>query len=111
MPLTLDPRPLLLLDDAPFSELDSGFPEELYVVCHPSTRRYGCFCHQGVHGLAAFSGREDAERFRRLIELTGLYVVPMAFDAAREVAKERPMPVVALMLLDDLANPLVHYVR
>ncbi len=110
MPPLLE-TPAVLDLDAALGGLDAAFPEELYVVCHPSTRRYGCFCHRGVHGLAAFSRRDDAERFRGWIELTGLYVVPMAFDAAREVAKERPMPVVALMLLDDLANPLVHYVR
>lgn len=91
--------------------LDREIPDELFVVLHAASRRYGCFCHQGIHGLAAFSSREDAERFRSLIELGGLYVVPIAFDEARQVAKERPMPVVALLLLDDLADPVVHYVR
>lgn len=97
--------------DLPIVGLDREFPDELFVVLHASTRRYGCFCHQGIHGLAAFSSQDDAERFRSLIELTGLYVVPIEFDAARQIAKERPMPVVALLLLDDLADPIVHYVR
>ena len=112
MPSTLD-RPASLDGrlDAPLLDLGSGFPDEVYVVCHAPTSRYGCFCHEGVHGLACFSTAPDAERFARWIELSGLYIVPMAFDAAREVAKDRPMPVVSLMLLDDLARPLIHYVR
>lgn len=100
-----------LTRELPLVGLDRIIPEELFVVLHASTRRYGCFCHQGIHGLAAFSSREDAERFRSLIDLKGLYVLPIAFDEAREVAKGRPMPVVALLLLDDLADPIVHYVR
>ncbi|RYG42398.1 hypothetical protein EON79_18990 [bacterium] len=102
---------MTLTRDLPIVGLDREIPEELFVVLHASSRRYGCFCHQGIHGLAAFSSRADAERFRSLIELTGLYVVPIEFDQARQVAKERPMPVVALLLLDDLADPIVHYVR
>lgn len=102
---------MTLTRDLPFVGLDREFPDELFVVLHAATGRYGCFCHQGVHGLAAFSSRSDAEQFRSLIELTNLRVVPLAFDEARQVAKERPMPVVALLLLDDLADPVVHYVR
>lgn len=102
---------MTLTRDLPIVGLDREFPDELFVVLHASSRRYGCFCHQGIHGLAAFSSRDDAERFRSLIELAGLYVVPIAFDEARQVAKERPMPVVALLLLDNLADPVVHFVR
>jgi hypothetical protein len=35
----------------------------------------------------------------------------LTFDEAREVAKDRPMPVVALMLLDVMTDPRIHYVR
>lgn len=102
---------MILTRDLPIVGLDREIPDELFVVLHAASRRYGCFCHQGVHGLAAFSTQEDAESFRGLIDMAGLYVVPIAFDEARQVAKERPMPVVALLLLDDLADPVVHYVR
>ena len=40
-----------------------------------------------------------------------MQVVEVSFDEAREIAKERPMPVVSLMLLDDLNDPQIHYVR
>lgn len=38
-------------------------------------------------------------------------VVELTFDEAREVAKARPFPVVALMLLDRMDQPKIHYVR
>lgn len=41
----------------------------------------------------------------------GLVLQSVTFDEAREVAKSRPYPVVAVMLLDDLDDPLIHYVK
>jgi hypothetical protein len=35
----------------------------------------------------------------------------VTFDEAREVAKDRPLPVVSLMLLDTINNPKIHFVR
>ena len=35
----------------------------------------------------------------------------VTFDEAREIAKDRPEFVVSLMLLDDMQNPVIHYVR
>jgi hypothetical protein len=91
--------------------LDEEFPEVLFVLHHPSTSRYGCFCHDGIHGLACFSSEAGAFRFSEWIDLSGMCTVELTFDEAREVAKGRPLPVVAMMLLDELNDPKIHFVR
>lgn len=95
----------------PVLGLDTDFPESLYVLYHPGSNRYGCFCHQGVHGLASFSSEESAFRFGEWLDLSGMVTLQVSFDEARDTAKGRPMPVVALMLLDKLDDPVIHYVR
>jgi hypothetical protein len=50
-------------------------------------------------------------RFAEWIDLSGMSVVQLTFDEAREVAKMRPLPVVALMLLDKMEEPKIHFVR
>jgi hypothetical protein len=35
----------------------------------------------------------------------------VTFDQAREIAKDRPAPVVCLMLLDNPAEPTLHFVH
>jgi hypothetical protein len=95
----------------PIIGLDEAFPDTLFVLHHPSSDRYGCFCHDGVHGLACFSTADGAVRFSEWIDLSGMCTKELSFDEAREVAKGRPMPVVAIMLLDHMNDPRVHYVR
>ncbi len=95
----------------PLLGLENGFPDQVYVLHHSPTKRYGCYCHQGVHGLACFSKQQGAYDFGKSIDLDGLSIMQLSFDEAREVAKERPMPVTSMMLLDDLSNPIIHYVR
>ncbi len=95
----------------PLVGLDNVFPDIVYVLHHPSSERYGCFCHDGIHGLACFSSELGAFRFAEWIELSGMRTVEMSFDDAREVAKGRPLPVVSLMLLDTLTDPKIHFVR
>jgi len=95
----------------PLLGLDDTFPDKLFVLHHPSSDRYGCFCHQGVHGLACFTREGDAFRFAEWIDLSGMMTRELSFDEAREVAKQRPMPVVSLMLLDQIEQPQIHYVR
>lgn len=95
----------------PLLGLGDDFPEDVYVLHHSPTKRYGCYCHQGVHGLACFSSKSGAMKFGEFIELDGLSVLEMTFDEAREVAKERPMPVTAVMLLDNMSDPRIHYIR
>lgn len=110
-PALLDPIADLLTFDEGWLDLGGDFPDEVWVVRHSASERYGCFCHEGVHGLASFTRAADAKEFARWIELEGLAVVALGFDEARDVAKGRPMPVVSLMLLDDPNRPLIHYVR
>jgi len=95
----------------PLIGLDETFPESVFVLHHPASNRYGCFCHEGVHGLACFSSEGGAFRFAEWIDLSGMMTKELTFDEARDVAKERPLPVVSLMLLDNLNNPQIHYVR
>ena len=97
--------------DLPLLGLEINFPETLYVLHHPASNRYGCFCHEGVHGLACFSNEGAAIRFAEWIDLSGMTTRQVSFDEAREVAKERPLPVVSLMLLDSLNDPKIHFVR
>ena len=97
--------------DLPVLGLDETFPDVLYVLFHKGSTRYGCFCHDGVHGLACFSSENAAFRFAEWIDLSGMATVEVTFDEARGVAQGRPLPVVALMLLDELDNPKIHYVR
>lgn len=95
----------------PLLGLDETFPDTLYVLHHPASGRYGCFCHDGIHGLASFSSEAGAFRFAEWIELSGMKTVELSFDEARDVAKGRPLPVVSLMLLDSLDEPKIHFVR
>lgn len=97
--------------EAPFLELQESFPDELYVLNHPESGRYGCYCHEGIHGLACFSTENGAFRFTEFINLTGMVPVETTFEEAREIAKGRPMPIVSLMLLDHIHAPRIHYVR
>ena len=95
----------------PLLGLDMTFPEKLYVLHHPSSNRYGCYQHEGIHGLACFSTEEGAVRFAEWIDLIGMTTREMSFDEARQVAKDRPLPVVSLMLLDSIQSPVIHFVR
>lgn len=107
---TMDSRMTQLLD-LPLMGLDQDFPQSLFVLHHPATDRYGCFCHEGVHGLACFSSEMAACRFAEHIALSGMSTMEVTFDDARQRAKGRPLPVVSLMLLDKMAAPEIHYVR
>lgn len=97
--------------ERPILGLDNEIPDSLYLLHHVSTGKYGCYCHDGVHGLACFSTEDAAVRFSEFIDLTGIETLSVSFDEAREVAKQRPLPVVSLMLLDRIGEPKIHYVR
>ena len=95
----------------PIIGLDETFPENVYVLHHVASGKYGCFCHEGIHGLACFSTEMGAFRFAELIEQTGMQAIDTTFDEARDIAKGRPLPVVSIMLLDRINDPKVHFVR
>lgn len=97
--------------DCPVLGLTDEFPSTLYVLKHPPSGKYGCYCHQGIYGLASFSDEQSALGFAEFIERRGMVTEEVDFDRAREIAKERPMPIISLMLLDDLREPVIHYVR
>lgn len=91
--------------------IESDFPDQLFLLYHPGSAKYGCYCHEGVHGLACFTSESSAFRFAEWIDLSGMCSVEVSFDEAREIAKGRPLPIVSLMLLDSLNDPKIHYVR
>lgn len=107
-------RSITAMTDAlvqPILGLDNDFPDVVYLLTHPASGKYGCYCHEGVHGLACFSTEAAAFRFAEWIDLSGMTTEELTFDEAREVAKDRPPPIVSLMLLDSLTNPKIHFVR
>lgn len=97
--------------DVPILGLDSTFPDHLFLLFQSSSGRYGCCCHGGIHGLACFSTSEKAFVFASRHGLSGMSSASATFDEAREIAKGRPLPVIALMLLDDPESPEIHYIR
>lgn len=97
--------------DLPILGLDTEFPDQLVILQQNNTDRFGCYCHEGVHGLACFSEEARALGFADRNDLQGMACLEVSFDEAREIAKNRPMPVVALILLDRLDAPQIHYVR
>ncbi|HXH60606.1 MAG TPA: hypothetical protein VNI20_04545 [Fimbriimonadaceae bacterium] len=97
--------------DCPLLGLDTEFPSTLYVLKHVPSEKYGCYSHDGVHGLACFSTEAGASEFGSYIELPGMLALEVSFDEARRIAQARPMPIVSIMLLDDLDDPQIHYVR
>lgn len=97
--------------DCPILGLESDFPDQLFVLKHPPSGKYGCYVFNGVHGLACFSTEHGAFRFAEWIELSGMSCEEVDFEGARQIAKDRPLPVVSVMLLDDISDPKIHYVR
>lgn len=97
--------------DCPVLGLEDIFPDRLFVLKHSPSGKYGCYCHEGVHGLASFSTSMGANAFAAEIDLAHMSVEEVSFDEARQIAKDRPMPIISLMLLDDLFDPKIHYVR
>ena len=97
--------------ECPVLGLETEFPSTLYILKHEPSGKFGCYSHDGVHGLACFSTEAGACEFGSYIELPGMLALEVSFDEARRVAQERPMPIVSIMLLDDMDSPQIHYVR
>lgn len=97
--------------ELPILGIESDFPEVLFVLHHNATGKYGCYCHDQIHGLACFTNEPAAFRFAEFIDLSGIATVEVSFDEAREIAKSRPLPIVSLMLLDQITDPKIHFVR
>ena len=97
--------------DCPVLGLESTFPDRLFILKHEPSGKFGCYRHEGVHGLACFSNEDGAFLFGSYIELPGMLALEVSFDEARSIAQDRPMPIISLMLLDDMDAPEIHYVR
>ena len=97
--------------DCPVLGLENDFPSKLFILKHEPSGKFGCYSHGGVHGLACFSTEDGASLFGSYIELPGMVALEVTFDEARQVAQDRPMPIVSIMLLDDMDDPQIHYVR
>lgn len=97
--------------DCPVLGLENDFPSKLFILKHEPSGKFGCYSHDGVHGLACFSTEDGAFLFGSYIELPGMLALEVTFDEARQVAQDRPMPIVSIMLLDDMDDPQIHYVR
>lgn len=97
--------------DCPVLGLETHFPRTLYVLKHEPSGKFGCYSHEGIHGLACFSSEEGACEFGSFIQLSGMLSLEVSFDEAREIAQERPLPIVSIMLLDDIDDPQIHFVR
>lgn len=95
----------------PILGIENDFPDRVIVLHHIPSGRYGCYRYEGIHGLACFTSEHGAFRFAEHIDLSAMVAQEVSFDEAREIAKDRPMPVVSLMLLDNLNEPVIHYVR
>ena len=91
--------------------IDMSFPEELFVLFHPQSNKHGCYKHQDVTGLAVFSDSHSAIQFTQKFNVTGLITQEVSFEEAREIAKNKPEPIIAVILCDYLDNPMIHYVK
>jgi hypothetical protein len=95
----------------PLMGLGYDWPNDLLLLRHLPTGKYACFNHNGIVGVAAFTTEWNAIRFSEFVDSDDLTLESADFDTAREVALSRPSPVTALMLMDQMSNPVVHFVR
>ena len=56
--------------ECPVLGLEETFPEELYILKHGASGKYGCYCYDGIHGLACFSTEHGAFSFAEWIDLS-----------------------------------------
>jgi hypothetical protein len=103
--------------DSGLPELDAGFPDVVLVLHWPAEDLYALAEVKGREetGLAVFSTQSTAREFERAAyadeETAPAILVSLSFDEARDLAQKRVPLLNALVLLDDLTNPRVHYVR
>lgn len=89
------------------------FPDSVVIIEY-SGGRHAVYCvkqPEEIHGVACFSNEGRAVLFTERVSVTGGKTVTMSFDDAREIAKSKSAPIVALILVDDWENPKVHFVR
>jgi len=81
------------------------------LACHPP-------CARSIHGLAVFRSRAKAERLLYMAALrnqksliTPYKFVQKTFNEAVYIAKSKPPPIMALILADDIAKPVIFLVK
>ena len=96
-------------DLAPILGLDDEFPDNVWVL--KAGLKFVCYKHGNLHGLAVFSTASLAVAFNAAYGVPYAVGEEVSFDLAREIAKSRPPQVTCMMLLDDINNPTIHFVR
>lgn len=103
--------PSLDIESSPLLSTGDDWPEDL-VIISLGEGKHGCYCYFGTHGLVAFSSESEAASFIKSEELGWKATLEdMTFDEARDLAKSKPTPVMALILFRTPNNCLVHYVK
>jgi hypothetical protein len=107
-----------ILDELGMMGMDD-FPNEVWLI-HYTGGRMACLKafdgvqrNEEVHGLAAFSTEGKAVLYNDRVE--GCPPLDRyekyELDAALDIASQRSLPIVCLMLADDMENPKMRYVR
>jgi hypothetical protein len=94
---------------APILGLDDEFPDNVWVL--KAGLKFVCYKHGNLHGLAVFSTASLAAAFNVAHGVSYAVGEEVTFDRAREIAKSRPSHVTCVMLLDNINDPVIHYVR
>ena len=86
------------------------FPPEVIVICFPQIEKHKFFNVEGVPGLAVFSSEGCALRFLEFFVGPPCRLDILELDEARELAKSKSPPIMAIHLLDKLDFPVTHFV-
>jgi len=93
------------------SLLEDFWPSELVMIHSPSDKKHICYFTNNIHGVAVFSSEIYAQKFLNGVTYSvPLEFIKVSFDEAREIAKAKKYPIVAIHLLDDMTKPLTHYI-
>ena len=89
------------------------FPDDLFAICSPETQELYCHCVGANVGFAVFTGDGPAQSCVQRVEgrlgKKGLAVFKVKFERARCLCKGM-RGVAGLVLLDDEADPRMHFV-
>lgn len=85
-------------------------PDRVWLLYSSTGKVYSCTEVDSVVGVACFTSKDRADMEISMMETDHmLESQEFKFDAARDLAKGLPMPVVALIFMDD--EPKIHYVK
>ncbi len=85
-------------------------PDRVWLLYSSSGQVYSCIEVDSVVGVACFTSKDRADmEISMMVTDHVIESQEFKFDAARDLAKRLPMPVVALIFMDD--EPKIHYVK